>query len=429
MSNVTLREKTVVMKSLGAGLVPRVGLHHLVVGRKRETEAVCRDLDSIKDGGGAFRLVVGPYSSGKTFFEQISKLTAIQNNLVVVHADLSVNHRLHGRDGKGRNLYAELMTNLSTKALPEGGGLRPFVESWISTVHHGVTVQGGTADSVAQEIAKLLRPLKDFVGGNEFAEVLAQYYRGYANMDPSLQDAAIRWLKAEYSTKTEAHEALGVRRIIGDEDLYPALRTFAAFTRIAGCKGSLVILDELATLTHRLPNAKSRQGSFEVLLTMLNDAYQGNCQGLGFLVAGTPECLTDPDRGLFSYPPLRARLQTYETHGLADYSGPVIKLEPLTAEALFVLLQNIRHVQAMGDESQWLLPDEALRVFLEKSHANLPTKAVANPRDVVRPFVSLLSILGENPSHRWQDLIGELVTTAAKTSSEPERELGRVRLK
>jgi hypothetical protein len=236
-------------------------------------------------------------------------------------------------------------------------------------------------------------------------------------------------LRAEYSTITEARRDLGVRRIIGDEDLYPTLKLVATFCRLAGYAGLLVMVDELATLTHRLPNAKSRQGSFEVLLTMINNSYQGNCPGLGFLLAGTPECLTDPDRGLFSYPPLRARLQTYDTHGLADYSGPVIKLEPLSPEALFVLLQNIRRVQAQGDESKYLVPDEALKVFLEKVHAKLPAKAVANPRDVVRPFVSLLSILEQNPNGCWQDLIGATVTAATKATSEAERELGDLQLK
>jgi bacteriophage exclusion system BrxC/D-like protein len=414
MNNVTNIEKDTIMRALAAGLVPRIGLHLLTVGRKRETEALYRDLDLVAGGAAAFRLITGPVGSGKTFLEQMTKLLAIQNDLVVVHADLTVNHRLHGTDGKARNLYAELMTNLTTKALPEGGGLRALIESWISGVHHELTNKASDTEAVKQEILKRLRPLKDYVGGNEFAAVLVKYFEGFLDDKPEVQDEAIRWLRAEFSTKTEAREALGVRRIIGDGDFYSSLKLLAAFCRLAGYKGLLVMIDELSALTHRLPNARSRQASFEVLLTVINDAFQGNVQGLGFLVAGIPECLTDPDRGLFSYSPLRSRLQTFDQHGLVDYSGPVIKLEPLGSEELVLLLQNIRRVQALGDESKYLVPDEGLKSLLDKLNAKIGAKCL-NARGVARPLVSLLNILEQNPKEHWQQAIDKIIASISKT--------------
>ena len=417
------------MRALGAGLVPRIGLHHLMVGRKRETEALCRDLDLIAGGGAAFRLITGPVGAGKTFLQQMTKLLAEKQDLVVVQADLTFGHRLHGTDGKPRNLYAELMSNLSTKALPEGGGLRALMESWISGVHHEVTGRGGSVDQVKQEILQRLRNLKDLLGGNEFAAVLVKYYEGYLEDKPELQDAAVRWLRAEYSTKTEAREALGVRRIIGDADFFNSLKLLAAFFRQAGYRGLLVMLDELSTLTHRLPNSKSRQGSFEVLLTIINGTFQGSVKGLGFLLAGTPGCLHDPDRGLFSYPALRSRLQSYDQHDLVDYSGPVIKLQTLASEELINLLCNVRRVQALGDETKFLLTDEAVKAFLDKTYAKLGANYLKNPRDVVRPFVSLLSLMEQNQNKPWQELITQVTSGISKTGDEVEQRLGNLQLK
>jgi hypothetical protein len=414
MNSVTNTEKDTIMRALAFGLVPRIGLHQLAVGRKRETEALCRDLDLVAGGSAAFRLITGPLGSGKTFLQQMTKLLAVKNDLVVVHADLMPKHRLHGTDGKARNLYTELMTNLTTKALPEGGGLRALIESCISSVHPALTSKGADSEVVKQEILKRHRPLKDYFGGNEFAAVLVKYYEGFVDDKPELQDAAIRWLRAEFSTKTEAREALGVRRIIGDADFYSSLKLLAAFCRIAGYKGLLVMIDELSALTHRLPNSRSRQASFEVLLTIINDAFQGNVQGLGFLLAGTPECLTDPDRGIFSYSPLRSRLQTFDQHGLLDYSGPVIKLVPLGPEELVVLLQNIRRVQAMGDESKYLVPDEGLKYFLDKMYAKLGAKCL-NAREVARPLVKVLNILEQNPKEHWQQVIDNVIASISKT--------------
>lgn len=429
MQNITRIERDTIMRALGAGLVPRIGLHHLMVGRKRETEAMCRDLELIASGGAAFRLMSGPVGAGKTFLAQMTKQLAEKQDLVVVQADLTVSHRLHGTDGRARNLYAELMSNLSTKALPEGGGLRALMESWISGVHHEVTCRGGSVEQVKQEILQRLRNLKDFVGGNEFAAVLVKYYEGYLEDKPELQDAAIRWLRAEYSTKTEARDALGVRRIMGDADFFNSLKLMAAFCRQAGYRGLLVMLDELSTLTHRLPNAKSRQGSFEVLLTIINQCFQGNVQGLGFLLAGTPGCLRDPDRGLFSYPALRSRLQTYDQRGLVDFSGPVIKLQTLGPEELIVLLHNIRRVQALGDEGKFLLSDEAIKSFLDKLYAKLNADYLKNPRDVVRPFVSLLCLMEQNPNEHWQELVTHVTSGISKAMDEVEQQLGSLQLK
>ena len=293
MITIKRRERDAVIQSLQAGLVPRMGLHLIQVGRKDEVTALLKDIERIEQGGSAFRIVVGRYGSGKTFFLNLIRTLALQKKLVVAQADFTMERRLYASGGQARALYGELMKNLATKAKPEGGALRNLCEGWISNIHHEITVAGGTEEDVKRRIHADLREMQDLVGGFEFAQVLTKYYEGFLTGNDELQGAALRWLRGEFTTKTEANQLLGVRRIITDENFYDSLKLMAAFCIKAGYAGLFVSLDEMVVLSHRLPNSRARAGNYETILTILNDCYQGGVSGLGFLLAGTDECLEE----------------------------------------------------------------------------------------------------------------------------------------
>lgn len=403
------RERDAVLQSLQAGLVPKQGLHLIQVGRKAEVSAILADLDRIADQGASFRIVVGRFGSGKSFFLNLVRTLAFQKKLVVTQADFSMERRLYASGGEARALYSELMRNMATKAQPDGGALPSVLSSWVSQVQHSVLSAGGTTADVDRRLGEDLRDLQNFVGGFEFAEVARAYYRGHVEKNDALQAAALRWLRGEYTTKTEARQDLGVRRIIDDETFYDSLKLMAAFVRKAGYDGLLCNLDEMVVLSHRLPNSRARQANYESLLTLLNDCFQGSTRGLGFIFAGTDECLEDKRRGLFSYEALRSRLAENtlaRQQGLVDLSGPVIRLQPLTPEDLFILLRNIALVHASGDPAKIAVSDEGIMATLHKANETLGAEFFRTPRDVVRSFVGLLNILDQNPEASWQSLLG-----------------------
>lgn len=421
------RERDAVLQSLQAGLVPKQGLHLIQVGRKQEVAALLSDLERIEQGGAAFRIVVGRFGSGKSFFLNLVRTLALQRRLVVAQADFTMERRIQATQGQARALWSELMRNLATKGKPDGGALRNLCEGWISQIHHEVTQAGGSSEDVKKRIFADLRSLQDYVGGFEFAEVLSRYYEGHVNHNDELQSAALRWLRGEFGTKTEAREALGVRRIIDDENFYDALKLMAAFCRLAGYAGLLVGLDEMVVLSHRLPNSRARQSNYEAILTILNDSLQGSVVGLGFLLAGTDECLEDKRRGLFSYEALRTRLSAnrFADQNVVDFSGTVVRLANLMAEDLFVLLRNIRHVHASGDPKKYLVPDDALVAVLQKANEALGSEFYKTPRDVIRSFVGLLSVLEQNPNKTWQDFVGGDFIQKPAASASVEEEVAR----
>lgn len=404
VSRIRARDRDAILQSLAAGVVPRRGQHHIQVGRALEVEAMVADIQRIADGGSAIRFVIGEYGAGKTFFLQLIRSAALAKGLVTVHADLTPDRRLHATGGQARTLYAELTRNLATRTHPEGGGLSNVVERFVSSARQEASTRGVDPTQVIHD--RLAR-LSEMVGGYDFAEVIAAYWRGHDEGDEALKAAAIRWLRAEYTTRTDARHALGVRTIIGDANFYDQLKLFARFVHLAGYQGLLVVLDEMVNL-YKLSNTRARQSNYEQILRIVNDCLQGSVEHLGFLMGGTPEFLMDTRRGLYSYEALQSRLaeNRFAIDGLKDLSGPIIRLPSLTQEELYVLLRNLRHVEASGDPSDYLIPDEALVAFMDYCAQRIGEAYFRTPRSTIKAFVQLLAVLRQNPGTDWRQVLG-----------------------
>lgn len=422
--NITIkpREREAILQSLRAGVVPRIGLRHIQVGRKDEVSAVLQDLERMQHGAAAVRFIIGRFGSGKSFFLNLTRMVALEQRFVVAQADITPDRRLHATGGSARSLYAELMRNLAVRSKPDGGALAGIVERWVADVDHQVRTAGGGDAELTREIHTRLKPLQEFVSGYDFATVVAKYVEGFQSQNEALMASALRWLRAEYGTKTEARQDLGVRSIIDDADVYDYLKLMAAFVRLAGYSGLLVNLDEMGVLSHRLNHAQARNANYEMILRMVNDCLQGSVEGLGFYFAGTDAFLEDRRRGLYSYEALATRLadNRFAANGLRDLSGPVIRLSNLSPEDLYVLLHNIRLVFAGGDPSRYLLGDDGLVVFLNHCARTLGADYFRTPRDAVKAFVGFLSVLEQNPG---TDALALLGTVRVETTLDPETEL------
>lgn len=406
MSLIKSKDRDAVIQSLRAGVVPRLGQHLIQVGRAKEIAALIRDVDRVADAGSAFRVVVGEYGSGKTFFLNLVRGIAMEKKLVTMHADLTPDRRLHATGGQARSLYAELAKNTSTRMKPDGGALQGIVERFISQAKSEAKQSGCSSESI---IKNNLLQLTEMVNGYDFAEVIAAYCRGFEEGNEQLKLDAIRWLRGEFSTKTEARSALGVRTIIDDGSFYDQLKLMARFVRLAGYQGLVVCLDELVNL-YKLSNTQARNANYEQILRILNDALQGSAEGLGIILGGTPEFLLDPRRGLYSYAALQSRLaeNTFATMGMVDYSGPVLRLSSLTPEDFYLLLHKLRHVYASGDEAKYLLPEEGIMAFMQHCAGRLGEAYFRTPRTTITAFINLLAVLEQNPEARWQELLGHI---------------------
>lgn len=404
MAAIRPRERSAIIQSLRAGVTPRIGLEHIQVGRVNEVKALIEDLDRVCEGGSAFRLIIGDFGAGKSFFLQLIRYIALEKGMVAVNADLSPDRRLQASNGQARNLYQELTRNIATRAHPEGNAMIPIIEKFITVQRSEAEKQGKDVEVLIKE---KLSSLSELVGGYDFAKVIAAYWRGYNEDNEELKAAAVRYLRGEYSTRTEARNDLDVRTIIDDSSVYDHLKLLARFVVQAGYKGLIVNLDEMVNL-YKISNQRSRSANYEQILRILNDCLQGSAEYLGFLLGGTPEFLIDPRKGLYSYEALHSRLAENSFAQIAnvvDYTSPVLMLENLHPEELYVLLCNIRNVFAGGDKEKYLLPDEALTAFLQHCSNRIGDAYFRTPRNTIKAFTDLLAILAQNPDLKWQTLI------------------------
>ncbi|PLU85327.1 ATP-binding protein [Pseudomonas sp. s4] len=404
MSKIRAKDRDAVIQSLRAGVVPRVGQHLIQVGRAGELDSLLKDVDRLADGGSAFRVVVGEYGAGKTFFLNLVRGIAMERKLVTMHADLNPDRRLHASGGQARSLYSELAKNMATRTKPDGGALQGIVEKFISQAKTEAKAKGVEGEVVIREY---LSELTEMVNGYDFADVIAAYCRGFEEGNEQLKADAIRWLRGEFSTKTDARAALGVRTIVDDASVYDQLKLLSRFVRLAGFGGLMVCLDELVNL-YKLANTQARNANYEQILRILNDSLQGSAEGLGFVLGGTPEFLMDTRRGLYSYPALQSRLaeNSFAKSGLVDLSGPVIRLSSLTPEDFYVLLQKLRNVYAFGVPEKFLLPDEAIPAFMAHCNQRLGEAYFRTPRTTITAFINLLAVIEQNPTADWRTLLG-----------------------
>lgn len=427
-NNPPKRITSTIINALKGGVVPRVGLEYITVGRSREIDALLHDIDIIADGGAAFRFIVGKYGSGKSFLLQTIRNYATERGFVVVDADLSPERRFVGAKGQGLATYKELMKNMSTKTKPDGGALPLILERWLSGIQTSIAAEGGVSPGdpgfdrlVGQKIHQVAGSLEGMVNGFEFAKAVQLYYEAYRQSDDEMKSNVLKWFRGEYPTKTEAKRDLGINFIVTDDTWYDFLKLLAAFMVHAGYRGMLVIIDELVNI-FKIPHSVTRQSNYEKILTMYNDVLQGKAEHIGFLLGGTPQCIEDKYKGVFSYEALRSRLSEgrFATDSVKDMLSPIIRLNMLTYDEMFVLVEKLAqlHGQLFGYEPR--LTQEELIQFLDVEYNRVGADTHITPREIIRDFIEVLNILFQNPSATVAEILGSGGFVRADAAQEEE---------
>ena len=414
-----------VLNSLKGGVVPRIGLPYIAVGRKNEIEALLHDVEIIAEGGASFRFIVGKYGSGKSFLLQTIRNYVMDRGFIVADADLSPERRLQGTRGQGLATYRELIGNLSTKTKPEGGALTLVLDRWINQVQSEAAQETGMLPgdpalpaAVDRRIYAVTSSVSELVHGFEFARLLSAYYHAYVEGDDDTKAKVVRWFRAEYALKREAKEELGVNIIITDDDWYDYLKLFAVFFRLAGYAGMMIMVDELVNI-FKIPHTVTRQYNYEKLLTMYNDTLQGKAQYLGIIMGCTPQALEDKRRGIYSYEALRSRLAEgrFSRPGARDLLAPVIRLEPLTAEEMLVLCEKLADMHAGLYGYDRNVDTDDLVTFIKIEYGRIGADQNITPREVIRDFIELLDLLYQNPGMKAAELLESEAFSYAKSEA------------
>ena len=412
-SQVPNRIAKILMNALKGAVVPRVGLEYITVGRTQEIAAILHDIEMIEEGSASFRFIVGKYGSGKSFLLQTIRNYATAKGFVVVDADLSPERRFAGTKGQGLATYKELIQNLSTKSKPDGGALPLILEKWISGIQATVKSQSDVSEEefdslVEKQIYAVASSLEGMVNGFEFAKAVVLYWKAYKQDDTALKSNVLRWFRGEYPSRKEAKDDLGINFIVNDETWYDFLKIFAAFLVGAGYKGMLVVIDELVNI-FKIPNSITRANNYEKILTMYNDVLQGKASHIGFLMGGTPQCIEDKYKGVFSYEALRSRLAEghFATADMKDLSAPIIRLQMLSQEEMYILVEKLMNIHAQLYNYSPSLSHEDLLYFLTVEYNRVGAQTHITPREIIRDFIELINILYQNPQKSVSEILGD----------------------
>ena len=401
----------ILLSSLTAGVVPRVGAPYIAIGRTEEIAALTDDLHRVADGEGASRFVIGRYGSGKSFLIQLIRGHAIDLGFITADCDLSPERRLCGAGGLAT--YRELIRNLSCKASPDGGALPAVIGRWYSDIAGRLASDGVLPSSeefpgrLTSEILRDSRELESGVGGFDFALIVSEYCRAFGEGRDEMMSACLRWLRGEYGTKTEARRATGLRSIgiIDDSNWYDHIKLLSALARRIGFSGLAVFIDEGVNL-YKIPNRISREANYEKILSIYNDTMQGKAPGMMFVFGGTPQFLEDTRRGLFSYEALRSRLSggrlsAGDDDGIIDRMEPVIRLRRLSDAELTALLIRLSRLYGEYYSSDVRVTDSDMADFVRRSAARSGADTMLTPREIIRDFLRLLNLLRQNPDRDY----------------------------
>lgn len=422
------RIASAVINSLKGGVVPRTGLPYIAVGRETEINALLHDVDIISDGGASFRFIMGKYGSGKSFLLQTIRNYVMDKNFVVADADLSPERRLQGTKGQGLATYKELIRNMSTKTKPEGGALTLILDRWISSVQSRTAAECELdptdpefVKKVEKNIYEVINSLNEMVHGFDFSKLLTIYYRSYVNGDDESKAKVVKWFRGEYVNKTEARSELGINIIITDDDWYEYIKLFAFFLKQAGYNGMLILIDELVNI-YKIPHSITRQYNYEKILTMYNDTLQGKAKYLGIIMCGTPQCIEDTRRGIYSYEALRSRLSEgrFGRDDMKDMLAPVIKLVPLTYEEMLILIEKLADIHSQLFDYEQTITEEDMVNFIKIEYGRIGANKNITPREVIRDFIELMNIVYQNPTVNMTELLNSESFEYAKTELEDD---------
>lgn len=431
MTRINPKEASTIIKSLEAGVVPDIGLGHLLVGRKAEVDELIKILSHIEDGDSDLRFWVGDFGSGKSFMLKTIENLALSKNFVVSTIDLNPSRRFYATDRKAVNLYSTVLENIRTKNLRSGNVIESIIEQWISTIFKNLSDEKGYdlkelmagfyRDEVIGIILETLSRFEAVGLSYELGQAISKYYEGFITGDRILKLKAIRWIRGDITTKTEAKKELGINEIINDDNYFEAIKNLAELFREIGYQGFVINFDEAVNL-YKLPHSTTRQRNYEKILNIYNECKSNLAKGLFINLAATRKTVFDESRGLASYGALKGRLGT-EASMDSDFintNKTVLGLKVLSDEEIYTLLENLVSIYNIHYKTKIDFTSDQIVTYMEGQLNRPGADEFLTPRAVIKDFIEILDIKRQNPDAEISDLLREKFGKLTPVNKDPD---------
>lgn len=407
MAKINPKQATVIIKSLEGGVVPSIGIEHLLVGRKREVEEVIGILDDVALGGSDIRFWVGDFGSGKSFMLATIEQLALAKDFVSSTIDLAPQRRFYATDKKALALYSELVGNIKTKTARSGNVIEQIIDQWLMKIFVEVSadkqvevselIRGACENEVNKAILDTLASFSSVGLSYEFGQALSKYYQAFVRDDRMLKMKALRWLRGDITTKTEAKRELGINRIIDDDNYFDGLKTLAELFVALGYKGFVVNFDEAVNL-YKIPQAVTRERNYERILNIYNECKSEKAKGLFVNFGATRPTVFDKTRGMSSYGALQGRLGSEQDCDLllVNTKRTVLSLKALTDEEIYTLLENLVNIYNINYKQEIEVSEGQIVKYMEGQLNRPGAHEFLTPRAVIKDFLEILDLKRQN---------------------------------
>ena len=431
MDRINPKEASTIIKSLEAGVVPDMGLGHLLVGRKAEVDELIKILGNVENGDSDLRFWVGDFGSGKSFMLKTIENLALSKNFVASTIDLNPSRRFYASDRKAVNLYSTVIENLKTKNARVGNVIEIIIEEWISNIFADLSrnmgyelkdlMAGNHRDEVIGVILETLGKFKAVGLSYELGQAISKYYEGFISNDRLLKLKAIRWIRGDITTKNEAKKDLGINEIINDDNYFEAIKNLAELFQEIGYSGFVINFDEAVNL-YKLPHATTRERNYEKILNIYNECKSNLAKGLFINFGATRKTIFDESRGLASYGALKGRLgnEASMDSEFVNTNKTVLGLKVLTDEEIYTLLENLVNIYNIHYKSEISITSSEIVSYMEGQLNRPGADEFLTPRAVIKDFIEILDIKRQNPDIKITELLADKFGSLLPVAKDPD---------
>lgn len=239
------------------GIPPEYGFQYFTEGLEPYLSVIENEyLDSIiKNGGSAFKMVIGVYGGGKTHFLYCVRDLAWKHNFAVSYVTLNPGespfHQLE-------LVYSTIVKGLTPPLKPEEllsgyeKGIQSFLKSWYATKYN----EFSKISKLDEEIKELLRDYVEKLSSFEslsFTRAVKEAFRTLINNRQEDLINICQWLSAEGYDR-RIHGKYGILQKIDKTTAFTMIRSLAQWVREIGYSGLIILFDEaerVASLTSK----------------------------------------------------------------------------------------------------------------------------------------------------------------------------------
>ncbi|GBG94530.1 biotin carboxylase [Ligilactobacillus salitolerans] len=415
-TRINPKEAASIISALEAGVVPQRGVRHLLVGRNEEVKEVLRILDDVAAGGSDLRFWVGDFGSGKSFMLRTIEAIALQKNYLVATVDMTPTRRFYATDGKAKALYTAIVNSIISQTAQNGNALDTVFSQWINQIAQAVASEAKISlpEALSKEAQSLMtNKILDITGSFaaaglafEMGQAIVKYYEGVLDNDRMLKAQALRWIRGEIETKTEAKRELGINRVITDDNWFDAIKNLSELFSRLGYAGLVINFDEAVNL-YKLPRRQSRERNYERILNIYNECKSNEVQHLLVNFGATRKTVFDETRGLASYGALKGRLGAESSldSELVNTNKTVLPLKPLTNEEIYTLLQRLTEIYNLHYRAQVELSLQEVQLYMEEQLNRPGADQFLTPRAVIKDYIEILDLIRQNPAIEVEKVI------------------------